>query len=62
MRQKVENEIWRLNAYLYDVPTGFNKGVSLSVYCLVYVHAKYENLINAYVIFVWLLTPVYTWH
>ena len=55
MRQKVENEILRLNAYLYDVALLF-------AYCLVHVHAKWENLRNAYVIFVWLLTPVYTWH
>ena len=61
MRQKVENEIWRLNAYLYDVAS------TMEFY---YLHTAWHMYMQSKRISEMLMrslydndwTPVYTWH
>ena len=59
MRQKVENEIWRLNAYLYDVASTMEFYYLRTAWYMYMQSKRISEMFMSYVIFVWLLTPVY---
>ena len=59
MRQKVENEIWRLNAYLYDVASAMEFYYLRTAWHM-YMQSKRISEMLMWSLYDW--TPVYTWH